>query len=225
MTLCRPSSCLLPFQGCLSPRSPSRATHIWYVSFLVSFGPIDNVAVNGEHHIHLLGCPSLFGRGCGVREGGRQRAIEDGTKHPCISPVAMRFPCSFGSLPGSAGKIVEVGCYLGGAMWYGAQIARDNYSKYRCVDHWRDTADLAVGEEHYRGFMENMTDAGLVDAIQVHRKPSVDAAGDFEDGSLSLVFLDGDHSCEGCLADIDAWWPKLKSDGVMLGHDYCPSSA
>jgi hypothetical protein len=119
------------------------------------------------------------------------------------------------------GKIVEVGCYLGGATWYGAQIARDNYSEYHCVDHWQGAADLVVGEEHYRGFVENMNDAGLLEVIQVHRKPSIEAARNFEDGSLSLVFLDGDHSHNACFADIDAWWPKLKPGGVMLGHDYC----
>jgi hypothetical protein len=40
------------------------------VSFLVSFGPIDNVAVNGEHHIHLPGCPSLLAEESGT--GGRR---------------------------------------------------------------------------------------------------------------------------------------------------------
>ena len=50
-------------RACLLPWYSSSRPHIWYVSFLVSFGPIDNVAVNGEHHIHLPGCPSLFGRG------------------------------------------------------------------------------------------------------------------------------------------------------------------
>jgi len=120
------------------------------------------------------------------------------------------------------GRFVEIGTYLGGTAWYGAQIARDNFGEYHCVDHWRGDASLHVGDDHYRGFIENMADAGLSNAIQVHRKPSVEAAKDFEEESLDLVFIDGDHTLAGCLADIDAWWPKLKRGGVMLGHDYCP---
>lgn len=119
------------------------------------------------------------------------------------------------------GSIVEIGTYLGGTAWLGAQIARGSFSKYHCIDTWKGASDLAVGEDHYRGFLENMADAGLSDAVQVHRKPSVDAAKDFEDESVDLVFIDGDHTFNGCLSDIDAWWPKLKLGGVMLGHDYC----
>ena len=50
----------------------------WYVSFLVSFGPIDNGAINGEHHIHLPGCPSLLVKGHGVREGIAGRRLKTG---------------------------------------------------------------------------------------------------------------------------------------------------
>ena len=37
---------------------------------------------------------------------------------------------------------------------------------------------------------------------------------------LILFFIDGDHSYEGCKADIEAWLPKLREGGVMAGHDY-----
>jgi len=107
------------------------------------------------------------------------------------------------------GCIVEIGTYLGGTAWYGAQIARDNFGEYHCVDHWQGASDLSVGDDHYRGFRENMADAGLSEAIQVHRKPSVEAAKEFKDESIDLVFIDGDHTRDGCLSDIDAWWPKL----------------
>ena len=42
----------------------------------------------------------------------------------------------------------------------------------------------------------------------------------FNDDSLDFVFVDGDHSYEGCKADIEAWWPKLKKGGIMSGDDY-----
>jgi len=35
-----------------------------------------------------------------------------------------------------------------------------------------------------------------------------------------LVFIDGDHSYEGCKKDILAYNSKVKSNGVLSGHDY-----
>jgi predicted small metal-binding protein len=40
------------------------------------------------------------------------------------------------------------------------------------------------------------------------------------DGSLSLVYIDGDHTYNGCKADIKVWLPKLCAGGVLAFHDY-----
>jgi hypothetical protein len=49
---------------------------------------------------------------------------------------------------------------------------------------------------------------------------SVPMAATIPDGSLDLVFIDGDHSFDGCAIDISTWLPKLKSGGIIAGHDY-----
>ena len=123
------------------------------------------------------------------------------------------------------GNIVEVGCYLGGFTWYGAQIARDNYSTWQCVDHWKGSSDLSSDdwESVYVGFLENMRDARLDRFVRVQRTTSAEAAARTPDESIDLVFIDGDHSYDQCRNDIEAWLPKLKKGGVMLGHDYGPN--
>ena len=40
------------------------------------------------------------------------------------------------------------------------------------------------------------------------------------DDSCDFIYVDGDHSYAGCLADIKAYWPKVKVGGIMAGHDY-----
>lgn len=45
------------------------------------------------------------------------------------------------------------------------------------------------------------------------------AATKVADESLDFVFIDADHSEEGCTADIEAWLPKIKPTGWILGHD------
>lgn len=40
-----------------------------------------------------------------------------------------------------------------------------------------------------------------------------------EDQSLDFVFIDADHGYESVKKDIIAWTPKLKSKGMVSGHD------
>lgn len=52
------------------------------------------------------------------------------------------------------------------------------------------------------------------------RGDSVEMADQVPAKSLALVYIDGDHSYEGCLRDIRAWAPKLAAGGIMAFHDY-----
>jgi predicted O-methyltransferase YrrM len=48
---------------------------------------------------------------------------------------------------------------------------------------------------------------------------SEEFASKIEDDSLDFVFIDGDHSYEATLKDLQNYWPKVKSGGVFAGHD------
>jgi predicted O-methyltransferase YrrM len=39
---------------------------------------------------------------------------------------------------------------------------------------------------------------------------------------LDMVFIDGDHSYEGCKADIEMWTPHIRHEGIVAIHDYDP---
>lgn len=49
---------------------------------------------------------------------------------------------------------------------------------------------------------------------------SVEMADKIEDESVDLVYLDAAHFYDGVLADLKAFYPKLKSGGIMAGHDF-----
>lgn len=39
-------------------------------------------------------------------------------------------------------------------------------------------------------------------------------------GLVDMVFVDGEHSYEGCTGDINNWMPNLKKGGILAVHDY-----
>jgi Methyltransferase domain len=46
-------------------------------------------------------------------------------------------------------------------------------------------------------------------------------SSDFQpDGLYDLVFIDGDHSYEGCLADVKRYVPYVRNGGYFVLHDY-----
>lgn len=53
----------------------------------------------------------------------------------------------------------------------------------------------------------------------IHKMHTVEAAKLIEDKSLDFVFVDADHSSEAVKADFEAWTPKVKDNGWLLGHD------
>ena len=60
--------------------------------------------------------------------------------------------------------------------------------------------------------------------IFVIRKTSMDALADIEDGSLDFVYIDAKHHFDFVMADIIEWSKKVRSGGIVCGHDYLMGS-
>lgn len=57
---------------------------------------------------------------------------------------------------------------------------------------------------------------------KIIREKSDIAANMIEDNSIDLVYIDGDHTYEGVLSDLNAWWGKVNQQtGIICGDDYC----
>jgi hypothetical protein len=54
----------------------------------------------------------------------------------------------------------------------------------------------------------------------VIREDSVRAAASIPDGSLDFVYIDASHLLAPVIADIAAWEPKVRSGGIVAGHDF-----
>jgi predicted O-methyltransferase YrrM len=112
------------------------------------------------------------------------------------------------------GVIVEIGSYRGrsAAAWY--QGIQGRGTLY-CIDPW-DAAYPEGLPSDYEIFKTQMKMMGY--APTVLRMSSMEAALLFDDGSLDIVFIDGNHAEVGL--DIDRWLPKLKPMGLLCGHDW-----
>jgi hypothetical protein len=49
---------------------------------------------------------------------------------------------------------------------------------------------------------------------------STEAARFMDDRSVDFLMLDGDHSYDAVMSDLDAWQPKMKKGGIISGDDY-----
>lgn len=94
------------------------------------------------------------------------------------------------------------------------------------VDRWAQKKDQKGDAAYDQGWHDGnlarvkARTAPFSDRAVILQGDSDRMAGCVEDGSLSLVYIDGDHSYEGVMTDIKAWFPKLGEGGVMAFHDY-----
>jgi len=95
------------------------------------------------------------------------------------------------------------------------------------VDPWRafeegeGYVDASNHKQHQTAYLEAMQNIeGYESRAFMLRGLSSDMASRFEDGSLDLVYIDGNHAYEWVKEDIELWWPKLRKGGVLTGHDY-----
>jgi hypothetical protein len=126
----------------------------------------------------------------------------------------------------SGSHFVELGSWKGmSAAFMAVEIINSNKDiKFDCIDIWSETPYLGegnqdlVGEDLMNKFLENISPVRHI--VNPIRKDSSTAAADYADGSIDFVFIDGDHTYEGCKKDILAWLPKMKPNSILAGHDY-----
>jgi hypothetical protein len=77
-----------------------------------------------------------------------------------------------------------------------------------------------VSQEKLDGFYDKVLEIMRPYDFTFIRKFSLDAVNDFQDNSVDAVYIDGNHDYENVLADIMFWTRKVKSGGIVSGHDY-----
>jgi len=120
---------------------------------------------------------------------------------------------------------VELGCWKGrSASFLAVEIVNSGKEiDLNFVDHWGGSEEEAHKadpelERVFDIFKSNVAKSGVKHTI--HRMPTVEAAKKFADGSVDFIWVDAGHEYDEVLADLQAWWPKLKAQGIIGGDDF-----
>lgn len=118
--------------------------------------------------------------------------------------------------------IVEAGSYIGGSIvtLAAALLARGHtiWSAESFTGNLDNTVDgwpLPTLKKYTQNTKTNLPFLN----INIAQLPGQFAASMFEDESIDFVFVDGDHSTEAVLRDIEIWLPKVKKGGILAGDD------
>ena len=122
------------------------------------------------------------------------------------------------------GKLVglEIGVFNGD---YSEKIY--NYFKtkfdfhFYLVDPWKTFDGYYYDQKKLEKCYSNVKKKfGSNKKVTILRKTSLEASDDFENESLDFIYIDGNHEYNYVIKDLEIWFPKLKSNGVLFGDDY-----
>lgn len=115
-------------------------------------------------------------------------------------------------------EIAEIGCFAGVSTSVFACFSKSVLA----IDPW--TSNLSYKEIDYKLLSEAEYKFQLVcelfPNIKCIKNFSSLAAKNIPDQSLDLVYIDGEHTKSAFILDVTSWRPKIRSGGVIAGHDW-----
>lgn len=123
-------------------------------------------------------------------------------------------------------RLVEVGCKDGRTTEALAKGVEGSH--VWAIDPWRAMPEHeGEGAETYQDWdfaqieaQFRARTADVADRVTMMRCTSLEAARELSDQQFDLVFIDAAHDERNVTADIVAWWPRVRTGGLLSGHDY-----
>jgi hypothetical protein len=126
---------------------------------------------------------------------------------------------------------VELGVWKGKSLSYFVteSINRNKIGKIYAIDHWLGSAEhqknawayesaLDTSDGLYNIYLKNVNP--IQNYISTYRKSSEEASTLFSNKSIDAIFIDASHDYENVYKDLRYWYPKIKVNGTLSGHDY-----
>lgn len=110
---------------------------------------------------------------------------------------------------------VELGSNRGCSAIGVARLLKQWDGTLTCVDLWTPgPSEVGIGE-----FAQNILNARVSSRIRMIYARTADAVKTWQE-PIDYLYVDADHTREGCLFDLETWWPFLKVGGLIAGDDY-----
>jgi len=116
----------------------------------------------------------------------------------------------------SGGILVEVGNYFGRSLCHLGQLVKESNKDFKVIG----VDNCSANENNIAGqLFNNILECGLLGTVSLIITDSYKAAKLFPDNSLAMVFLDASHDYDSIRSDIEAWLPKVRTNGILAGDD------
>ncbi len=114
---------------------------------------------------------------------------------------------------------VEIGVFKGD---YTEVLAKSGLEVYG-VDPWKDYKGYIYSQGQRwldKQYEKTRQKLSIYPNVTLLRKTSMEAVEDFGEESLDFVYIDGNHRFKYIAEDLWEWQLRVKTGGVIAGHDY-----
>jgi len=131
------------------------------------------------------------------------------------------------------GVVVEIGVYGGLSLLSVVGICAERGTKIYGIDQWDLISEvngklirgarLARCRQIMEDVLENLR--SIIDQfgyknVELVKEFSIEAAKQFNDESVDLIYIDAGHDYMSVMADLENWYPKLKPGCMIWGDDF-----
>jgi hypothetical protein len=118
--------------------------------------------------------------------------------------------------------VAEVGVAEGR---FSLDFLKAGVEKLYLIDAWENLDQKGDGgftkEWHDNNYQDMLSRIDTFkDKVYILGGLSCEMAKQIKNDELSMVYIDADHSYNGVKRDLNAFYPKVKSGGIIAGHDY-----
>lgn len=133
-----------------------------------------------------------------------------------LHPMEGRFLYWLAGRVPRGGRAVEIGSFKGkSSSFIAAGLPRG--ARLACVDSWLNDAMPDEPADVLPEFLDNTKEHAA--RIDILRGRSSEVAAEWTGVQIDFLFVDGDHSYEGCRSDIESWSPFLRRGSWVAFHD------